>query len=415
MSDVGEIVSDAVSGAVSDAVTDTFTETTHVGFLQKLWNSIVGVLIGLLLIAGSAAGLFWNEGRAVTTSRSLAEGLGLVMHIDQARVLPDNEGKLVHLAGPIETKAPLVDRDLEMSATGVVLVRHVEMFQWEEEKKTETRKNFGGSEERVTTYSYRKTWSSSEINSRKFRQSAGHSNPRMRFQGRTIAARDATVGAFRPNESVLARLGAREALPVGEDTIAALKQRMGDKVHGVDGQIYIGADPGNPAVGDLRVSYKLANPSTVTIVGRQTGSDFSAYQTRSGDALLFVKQGTVAAEQIFADAQRENRILTWMLRAVGLLVMFIGFTLLAGPIVAIGDIVPFIGDLLGLGAMFIAMILTALAGPAVIAIAWLWHRPIVSIVSIALGLAAAFLVKRYAPERKRKAASPAPTATAAAR
>ena len=410
---VDEIVSDAISETVSDAVGDTFTETTHVGFLQKLMNSIVGFFIGLLLIAGSGFGLFWNEGRAVTTARSLTEGAAQVVHVGAERVQPENEGKLIHVTGPFATKAPLVDKDFEISTTGAVLVRRVEMYQWEQEEKTETKKNFGGSEEKVKTYSYHKTWSSSVIDSNRFRYKNGHVNPSMRHSGRTVVAKDATVGAFRPSEAVLARLGAQEAMPVGEPVLSGLKQRFGDKVHLVDGVIYLGADPANPAVGDLRVSYKLANPSTVTIVGSQSGNDFSAFQTRAGDALLFVKNGAVEAAQIFADAQRDNRILTWILRGVGLLVMFIGFSMLAGPIVALGDIIPFIGDLLGLGAMFLGLVMTALVGPAVIAVAWFWYRPVVSVVVIALGLGAAFLVKRYAPARKPKVAA-APGAAPAA-
>jgi hypothetical protein len=399
---VSDTISDTVSDTVSDAAGDTFTETTHVGFLQKLWNSIVGFFIGLLLIAGAGFGLFWNEGRAVTTARSLSEGAGQVIHVEAGRVAPENEGKLVHVAGPFATKAPLVDNDFEISIPAAVLVRHVEMFQWEQEEKTETKKNFGGSEEQVKTYHYRKTWSSSVIDSNRFRYKTGHINPPMRHTGRTLVAKDATVGAFRPSEQVIARLHPSDSLPVGAQALDALKQRFGDKVHVVDGEIYLGADPANPAIGDVRVSYKIANPSTLTIVGKQTGNDFAAFQTKAGDALLFVKSGAVDAAQIFADAQRDNRIITWILRGVGLLVMVIGFTMLAGPIVALGDIVPFIGNILGLGALFLGLLLTAVVGPTVIAVAWFWYRPLVSVVVIALGLGAAFIVKRYAPARKPK-------------
>jgi hypothetical protein len=58
------------------------------------------------------------------------------------------------------------------------------------------------------------------------------------------------------------------------------------------------------------------------------------------------------------------------------------------------------------------MLLTAVVGPTVIAVAWFWYRPLVSVAVIALGLGAAFLVKRYAPARKPKGAA-APAAAAA--
>jgi hypothetical protein len=37
-------------------------------------EALVAVGLGLLLVVGSIAGLFWNEGRSIQTTRSLAEG-----------------------------------------------------------------------------------------------------------------------------------------------------------------------------------------------------------------------------------------------------------------------------------------------------------------------------------------------------
>jgi hypothetical protein len=50
----------------------------------------------LLLLLGSGGLLFWNEGRAVTTSMSLDEGLNLCVSLgDAGKALKKNEGKLV--------------------------------------------------------------------------------------------------------------------------------------------------------------------------------------------------------------------------------------------------------------------------------------------------------------------------------
>lgn len=401
-----EIVSDVVSSVidgVTDSASDTVTESEHVGFGSKLMESIKGVLFGLVLIAASCVGLFWNEGRAVTTQRSLTEGAGQVQHVETDRVAPENEGKLVHVSGAFTTQAPLVDPEFQVSAKGAVLVRHVEMYQWKEDKETETQKNFGGSEERKTTYKYSKTWSSSEIDSKRFKAAAGHNNPKMRYHGNLVAAKDASVGAFKPSDAVLRRLVTNEKMPLETQMAEALSQRLGRKVQIVDGEIYLGDNPESPAVGDLRISYKLANPSVVSIVGRQAGSDFAPYQTKAGDALLFVKNGNVDAAQIFKTAQDENRILTWILRLVGLVFMLVGFTMLLGPLVALGDVVPFIGNVLGAGALLVGMVLTALVGPTVMAIAWLWYRPIVGIGMIAAGIAIAFAIKQWGPRRKQQA------------
>ena len=58
-------------------MSNTFTETTSTSWFTRIRNSVGGVVIGLILIVGMVVLLFWNEGRAVQTYRSLAEGKGL--------------------------------------------------------------------------------------------------------------------------------------------------------------------------------------------------------------------------------------------------------------------------------------------------------------------------------------------------
>lgn len=97
-----------------------------------------------------------------------------------------------------------------------------------------------------------------------------------------------------------------------------------------------------------------------------------------------------------------------ILRLVGVVAMFIGFALILNPLVVVADVVPFIGNVLGAGASLVSLIATAVLAPLVIAIAWLWYRPLVSIVVIVVGLAAAFGLRRLAARKTATAAQPAP-------
>jgi hypothetical protein len=276
------------------------------------------------------------------------------------------------------------------------------MYQWKEETKTETRKNLGGSEETVTTYNYVRTWSDSRIDSSRFKRPDGHNNPAMRYQRRDVIATDATLGAFRPGERVLKLVSAETPLSVDPSLAATVRQRVGGSASVIDGRVYVGADPGTPRIGDMRITYKTANTGPLSIIGRQTGNDFAEYQTKAGDALLMAKPGTVAADRMFKEAQDENRILTWILRLVGTVVMFVGFGMLLRPLVVVADVVPFIGSILGAGAALVSGVITAVLAPVVIAIAWFWYRPMVSIIVIGIGLAVAFGLKTLA---SRKAAT----------
>lgn len=391
-------------------MSDSFTEVTTKSWGSRLGESIKGVLFGLVLIVGSCVFLFWNEGRAVQTERSLTEGAGLVVSADPARVDPANEGKLVHLSGDLKPGAPLADPDFTVSATALRLVRTVEMYQWKEESKSETRKNVGGSEETVTTYEYHRVWSETRNDSSRFKRPEGHVNPQMRYRRAAYSSRDATLGAFRPGVNVIDKLPAGEAVALDPSLAGKLAGRVKGPVHVADGRIYLGDNPSQPRIGDLRISFKIAPGGATSIVGRQAGTGFAEYQTKAGDALLMVRPGTMSAADMFAAAQRENRILTWLLRLAGVFAMFLGFMLVLNPLVVVADVVPFIGNILSAGAGIVSLVLTAIVAPAVIAVAWFWYRPLVSAAVLAIGLVLAYGFKRWASQRAaaKRAAQPAP-------
>src|SRR5262245_50116577 len=110
-------------------MSNTFTETTHTSWFTRIKNSFGGAVIGLVLMVGMVVLLFWNEGRAVQTAKSLAEGAGAVVSVGVDGVDQANEGKLVHVTGPVTTDSTPSDDDFGVSAAGVRLVRKVEMYQ----------------------------------------------------------------------------------------------------------------------------------------------------------------------------------------------------------------------------------------------------------------------------------------------
>jgi hypothetical protein len=388
-------------------MSDTYTEVTRKDWTTRIGESVKGIVIGLVLIVACCVGLFWNEGRAVQTAKSLAEGAGLVVSVGTERVDPANEGKLIHVSGTIKAGIKPNDAQFGVSAEGLRLVRTAEMYQWQEEKKTETRKNPGGSEETITTYSYVQGWSRSPVNSRDFKEPMGHSNPPMRFRGAEFDGGDVTLGAFHPGKHVVAQLSADQRVPVTAAMVDALRPRLIERVQEHDGMFYLGDNPTSPRVGDMRISYRLAPNGPVSIIGQQTGSDFTHYQTKAGDRLLIVREGTISAADMFKDAQTGNMIVTWVLRLLGALLIYAGFRMILSPLVVVADVVPLIGNILGAGASLVSLAATAVLAPLVIAIAWFWYRPLISVIVLAVGVAAAFGFKRLAA-RKVSAQQAAP-------
>lgn len=380
-------------------MSDTFTESTTKSWTTRIGESIKGVLFGFVLIVGSCVFLFWNEGRAVQTQRSLAEGASLVVSADSAKVDAANDGKLVHVSGDIKPGVQLSDPEFLVSVSALRLVRTVEMYQWKEESRSETRRNVGGSEETVTTYEYVRTWSTTRYDSSRFKRPEGHANPEMRYRGASYASNDASMGAFRPGPNVVGQLPADVPVSLDSALAAKLQGRVKGPVQVFDGRIYLGDNPSSPRIGDLRVNFKQAPAGPASIIARQAGTGFAEYQTKAGDRLLIVRAGTYSAADMFAAAQRENRIFTWILRLVGIVVMFFGFMLILNPLVVVADVVPFIGSILGAGAGIVSLILTAVIAPIVIAIAWLWYRPIVSVGVLVVGFGIAYFLRQRAAQK----------------
>jgi len=387
-------------------MSDSFVETTSQSWLARIGQSIVAVLFGLIFIVGSIVLLFWNEGRAIQTERSLTEGGNVVIDVAPDAVDPANEGRLIHVSGNAAASAPLADPEFGVSTVALHLVRVAEMYQWEEDKHEETRKSVGGSEETVTTYTYKKVWSANPIDSQNFRQRDSHANPQLKYRGFSAVASDATLGAFKLGAPLINLLPTNEALRVDAQAAEKDKPRI-PNIQAVDGKFYIGANADNPQIGDYRISYVLAPLGPVSVIGKQTGSGIVGYRTKAGDGLLLAAPGSQSAADMFKKAEQDNRILTWIFRAIGIFAMWLGAFLILRPLVVVADVVPLIGNIIGAGAGLVAMAFAMLAGAAVIAIAWLWYRPLVSLIALAIGVVAGIGLHRLAA---RRSAARAPVA-----
>ncbi|MBN9070967.1 MAG: TMEM43 family protein [Rhizobiales bacterium] len=390
-------------------MSDTFTVTTKTSWLTRLKNSVIGALLGLLLIVVMVVLLFWNEGRAVQTARSLAEGAGIVVDVPAAPVDAANEGRLVHVSGDVATPHRPADETFGISAEGVRLERRAEMFQWKESSETRTQDKLGGGQESTTTYSYSKAWDDSPVDSSRFKQPAGHENPPMEIVAKDFQVPEAGLGAFQLSPRVVSMIPAGKELAVSPDQTAAIDAAYsGNKrVTVSEGRIYLGFNSTAPAVGDYRISYRLAPLGPVSIVARQAATGFDDYQTEAGDALLMVATGTVPAEKMFKDAETANMVVTWLLRVVGLVFLCVGFSLTMLPLQAVAMVLPPVGRLIGAGTGLVGTVLGIVVGAGTIALAWFWYRPLLALGIIAAGLAIALLLGRIGGRRARMAASPA--------
>ncbi len=238
---------------------------------------IGGVIFGIIAFLASFAVLFWNEGRAVQTYNSLNEGAASVISVGADSVNAANNGKLVYVSGMALTNDVATDTDFGISVKAIKLQRNVQMYQWKETSKS--------GNNNTTTYTYDKTWSSSLISSRNFKQS-GHENPtEMRFKPADFVANNVTLGAFTLSRSLVNKMSGGRSLAV--DTVSYdLPTSVNDQTKVTDGYFYIGRGTyASPQVGDMQVKFTVIEPTTVSVISGQKNKTFAPYKTTAGDEL----------------------------------------------------------------------------------------------------------------------------------
>ncbi|NQW54235.1 MAG: hypothetical protein HQ465_23640 [Rhodospirillales bacterium] len=389
---------------------DQITEVTSTSWLSRLGQAIVGVLIGLLAIVVSIGLLFWNEGRAIRTAQGLSEGAGIVRSVPADAVDPGNAGRLIHVSGVLSTAGPVADPDFAVRARGVRLERHVDVYQWKEETHSETRGKFGGGEERTTTYKYVRTWSEQPIDSDRFKEPRGHTNPVMTYRSRESLAAGTRLGAFAVPDSLLHSFGEARRLEVSEAQANALEIRVNKPVSVNDGVLYVGRDRSQPAIGDMRISFSEVPLQMASVVAAQSGAGFAPFPTRTGTTVELISPGTVPAAIMFQHAEEENVTLTWILRLCGVVLMLIGFGLVLRPLSVAASVIPLLGDVMGAGTFLVALVCTMAVAPVVIALGWLWYRPLIGIGVLVAGAAATWgLAKLLRARAAAKKAVPVAT------
>jgi hypothetical protein len=387
----------------------SFTETTNRSWFSRIGGSFKGFFVGLLLVIAACVLLFWNEGRAVTTARALAEGAGIVLSVNSAAIDPANDGKLVHISGSVTPNGVPRDSRFGVEAAGAVgLERNVEMYQWRETSRSETRKTLGGGEETVTTYDYDKVWSASQIDSARFKILAGHENPAFPVSNENFTVETVALGAFTIAGPRAASLGASSPIPLSEADATRIGSALGSgqRIRIVNGVADTSFSSANPQIGAIRLGFSASRLDQASFVAAQKAATLEAYTTTNGRSLFLSQSGLSDATAMFADAVAGNTALTWALRIIGLIVMLIAFKMVFAIAGVLADIIPFAGGIVRFGTGMLSLALTALLGSIVIAIGWIVYRPLVGIGILAVGLAIGFVALRLGRKTEAPAANP---------
>ncbi|XP_054639936.1 transmembrane protein 43 [Dunckerocampus dactyliophorus] len=382
---------------------------TNPGFLQRLSDTAGGTFVGVGLFFLSIYVLFTNEGRALRTALSLDEGLSQVVSLDTfASLNLQNNNRLVHLSAQLRTLQPLHDPNYGVAVQAVKLKREVEMYQWVEYRESKDYQE-NGETKTETTYSYNTEWKSELINSRNFDQEIGHQNPSaMAVESVTVVARQVQVGPFTLSEGLVEQVNNFQTLSLRDFTSSD-----SDPFFTIsDDYFYHTQNPKWPKVGDVRVRFSFAGLSgetsgldpaqTVSVVAKQRGEKLTPFRTKSGDVLEILYLEEITAEEVFAREQQHNNMKTWGLRAAGWALMFLSIQLTMRIIYTLVDWVPIVRDLVSVGLKIFALCVSSSLSLLVIAVSWLFYRPLVAAALGALALLPLLLARSGLAAKKHQ-------------
>ncbi|KAG8435900.1 hypothetical protein GDO86_007118 [Hymenochirus boettgeri] len=363
------------------------------------------MLVGLLAFSLSFYLLFTNEGRAVKTAASLDEGLSIVVPLGNIHTLNhQHEANLVHLSGALRTSKPLYDPNYGISIHCVKLKRQVEMYQWiEYEESREYEEN--GEKKTETRYNYNTEWRSEVVSSKHFDREIAHRNPSaMAVDSFTAVASDVQVGAYYLSKGLVEKVTNFKQMSLSQTgNPHADVTALGD-------YFYHSADPKNPEVGDLRISFWYAGVSlggspsqpvdSVSVIGKQKGGEVGPYKTKSGDELEILHLGTHTAQEMFEAEHASNNVKTWALRASGWMMMFVGISLMIRIFYTLVDWFPVLRDLVSLGLKIFALCLSTSLSLLTIAAGWFFYRPLFALLLSGIAIGIIVLARSRVPQKK---------------
>jgi uncharacterized protein (TIGR02996 family) len=345
---------------------------------QSVVNSrfmmILGAVVGVFLILLTVGIVFGLEHYSLNTARGLEAKAGQAVSASADKVNPANEGKLVHVSGEATTDDTVSDPQLGVRALALRLAREVEVRQWKENKSEKKQ-----GKEKVITYDYEQIWSSKKPpSSGTFNKKAGHENlPAKPYEDARYSAATVKLGAFTLTPGQVEKLPADEPLAVTEEMLARVPAELKGQVKATaDGQLYVGANPDAPQVGDCRIRYKVARPQTVSVVARQEGSRLVPYPVEGGQDIDLVERGTHSAQEMFASARSSSALLGWVGRVLGLALMAVALFLVLRPAAAAASGAPpeSVGFNVRVGLFAAAGALPAVLG--VVGLRWLFAAPL---------------------------------------
>ena len=353
--------------------------------MKKNSNPFGGIIAGILLLIGGTCLLWWNEGNNVKNIEGLAEAKKVLVEVSSDKVDSKNEGKLVVTNGKLNVvDEKLVDETFGVEVKSAKLERVVEVYSWVEDSTTD---------DGNTTYSYKKEWRNSPEDSSNFHQS-GHDNVAKSVEDKSIVATDVKLGAFDLSSELKGSMGASAKYSIQDLEVAEGYQK-------IEGYVTNSKDYTKPEIGDIRISWVYNDWTEASVMAMQSGNSFATFTTKNGRDFNRIEKGVLNADGFTSKIQSEDKLMKWVFRGLGALLIIFGYASILSPISKLTSFIPVVGNIVGGIVGVISFLVGLVHSLIIIVIAWFRFRPVLAI--ILLLVIAALIVALVMLLKKNKA------------
>lgn len=292
--------------------------------MRSLVLHVVGVLLmfaGIALIAITA--------HSVISYRMISgRHGGETMDLGGDAILQAGQhGRMARVVSTPRVIEPPTDPDFNLRVNTPRLIRHVEMFQWRE-------LHFSND------YTYELDWVDHPLDAEHFRHPGGHANPpSFPLAGKEFGAPRVQMGDFNLSAELLQALPGLE--PVKPD-MKTLPPNLAASFSANGDYLTTSAEPANPRLGDVRVSWEQVPLQQLTVFARvdsdhlvpaADAQDGKGYDVQIGDVALINLLPDLPSppEYVFV-----RRIAALLLASIGAFVLLVARNRRHDPLLALG-------------------------------------------------------------------------------
>ena len=386
--------------------------------ITKIANSKFGIGGGIMAVFTGTLMLISNERDFKMIGDAIREAESVVVELDDANSLDtEMDGKLTYGVSTIQTDEFVVDELFDVSINAIKLTRVVKYYQWVEIEEEES-----DDESSYTTYYYEKQWTDAPVNSSKFNDSRYRSDNWviMEIDNLTKWADIVNWGAYILPQFIKKEIKGENPVTInlspqvkemfekalvkcasGHTASALIKASDHEYVHNFKvNTLHFGTDPSKPAIGDVRVEINHIPPGgDLSVIAQVMGNTFTEYIAKNGRTFFSVYNGNDSMEKMFKREHSNNAWNAWAMRVFLTILVILGMRFTLKPVNMLFSRIPLLGSIVNVGIKIATTMLGLAWSLIVIALAWFFYRPLITLIIFTVVAAIIFLLKKMGEKR----------------